>query len=114
MLYQTMEQNRDLQQKNKELIQHALDIKTMLRVQYNPPPQVLLQEPVILHDACGRPAPFHLDFITSADAFLAVLKIRFKDIGARKIALRQFDLREASRQKEIVLSRPWETVFLVS
>ncbi len=76
------------------------------------PPQVELQKPVILLDACGRVAPFHLDFIDSREAFIAVIKARFKDIGLKKIEKGEFCLEERHRKREIDLSRPWSTVFL--
>ena len=95
------------------------------------PPQVLLSEPAILHDARGRLLPFHLDFINSADvsiliqvqnairvavlklllqALIAVLKVRFEDIGLRKIEKGQFVLEDTFRKHTISLKSSWTTV----
>ncbi|KAI9719370.1 MAG: hypothetical protein M1812_003441 [Candelaria pacifica] len=76
------------------------------------PAQVELQRPVILLDACGRIAPFHLDFINSKEAFVAVLEVRFKDIGLEKIQKEEYILEERQRRREIDLSKPWNAVFM--
>lgn len=69
---------------------------------------------MILLDALGRIAPFHLEFITSADALLAVLKVRFKNVGSNRVQRLLFDLRQVGKKNEIDFFAPWETVFLVS
>ena len=95
------------------------------------PPQVLLSKPAILHDARGRLLPFHLDFINSADvsiliqvqsaicvavlklllqALIAVLKVRFEDIGLRKIEKGQFVLEDTLRKHGISLTSPWTKI----
>lgn len=76
------------------------------------PLQRATQQPVLLLDACGRLAHVHLDFITSAEAFMAVLKVRFQDAGQRKIERGQFILEEAGSRRAIDLRRPWHTCFL--
>lgn len=43
------------------------DIATIARVSQAVPAQVLLSTPVVLLDARGRCAPFHLEFIDSAE-----------------------------------------------
>ena len=43
------------------------DIATMMRVSQAIPAQVLFSTPVILLDARGRCAPFHLEFIDCAE-----------------------------------------------
>jgi hypothetical protein len=46
----------------------------------------LTEEPFMLEDAIGRVAPVHLQFVTSWDAFNAVLEIRFRDLqGFKKV-----------------------------
>lgn len=78
------------------------------------PPQVELQKPALLLDACDRRAPFHLEFISSADAFLAVLKIRFRQAGVRARGLRKLDDLEFvlhSQDKALNVALPWERVF---
>ena len=59
---------------NKELLQSVSELKKMLELQAAVPPQVLLQQPVILLDPFGKTAPFHLDFIDSCDCFMSVRK----------------------------------------
>jgi hypothetical protein len=80
------------------------------------PHQVTLQKPVVLLDALGKIAPFHLDFIHSFDALLAVLKIRFKDHGVSSTGLWMlqnwdFSLRHTGSNRPVDLRRPWATVF---
>lgn len=54
------------------------------------PPQIQLQQPVIFKDALDRVAPIHLAWITSWEAFHAVLKVRFKDRGLKKVERLEF------------------------
>ncbi|KAI9710409.1 MAG: hypothetical protein M1812_007445 [Candelaria pacifica] len=96
----------------QSLIQTVQHQQVMLQQLQKLPPQVELRKPVILEDACGRVAPFHLDFINSREAFVAVLKVRFKDIGLQKIENGEFCLEERGMKREIDLSRPWDTVLL--
>ena len=110
-----LEQQLDkLHCQNQRLEDHILEIKASVQLRQNLPPQILLQQPVILHDATGRIAPFHLEFISSAAALIAVLKVRFQHRGLRKIMLQEWALREARHQTQIDIHRPWETVFIVS
>jgi hypothetical protein len=107
------QQIKDLMAQNNSLETHILEIKAAVKIQNEVPPQILLQRPVVLNDALGRIAPFHLEFISSVEALLAVLKIRFKNVGLKKISLLEFELRERRQQKRIILQAPWETVFMV-
>lgn len=43
------------------------DLTTIVRTSQAVPAQVLLSTPVVLLDACGRCAPFHLEFIDSSE-----------------------------------------------
>jgi hypothetical protein len=73
----------------------------------------LAEEPFILEDAFGRVAPVHLQFVTSWEAFNAVLEIRFKDIqGFEKIKKKQYGLQEKATRREIDQNRPWQRAFL--
>ncbi|MCJ1414052.1 hypothetical protein MMC32_000377 [Xylographa parallela] len=56
------------------------------------PSQVERQQPVYLIDALGKAVPFHLEFVRSREAFLAVLKVNFSKIGsgAQKIERGEF------------------------
>ncbi|WEW61352.1 hypothetical protein PRK78_006842 [Emydomyces testavorans] len=115
----TLEQRqffRMLISQNEQLQQSLDDIRQLIRLQAAIPPQVILQKPVILLDAFGKIAPFHLDFIDSLDAFVAVLKIRSEQAGVRnsglkKLDKREFCIRDTHRRRNIDLDRPWTSVF---
>ena len=104
---------KNIQTQNTTLLQHVLEVKNSLHTQRVLPSQVLLQQPVVLHDALGRIAPFHLEFIDSVAAFLAVLQIRFERVGRPKVTRLEFDLRDTARQSPIALKRVWQGVFRV-
>ncbi|ORX97798.1 hypothetical protein BCR34DRAFT_456510, partial [Clohesyomyces aquaticus] len=73
----------------------------------------LIEEPFILEDAIGRVAPVHLQFVTSWDAFNAILEIRFKDVqGFRKVREKQYGLQDKVTGRDIEQSRPWQRAFL--
>ena len=88
-----------LMQQNRDLLHSIEELKGLLRVQSMIPAQVLLQQPVILLDAFGKVAPFHLEFIDSSEAFLSVLKIRFRKEGARPYGLQKLEKGEFSIQE---------------
>lgn len=72
----------------------------------------LLQEPFILEDGLGRIAPVHLQFITSWQAFEAVMRVRFEGLpGYEKITRHEFVLQEQPTMREISREQPWETAF---
>ena len=104
---------QELQEIMIKVLKTNLQIYHMiLNLQTNLPPQIERERPVILLDACGHLCPVHLDFINSAEAFLAVLKVRFKDIGLQKIERGQFALENAQTKRLIDLRRPWHTCML--
>ena len=45
--------------------------------------------------------------MTRVQAFIAVLKIRFKDLGLRKVETGQFSLEDTLRKKALDLNEPW-------
>ena len=105
-----------LMQQNKDLTRNVQDLRRMLQIQMTIPPQVLLQQPVILLDAFGKLAPFHLEFIDSLEIFTAVLKIRFRKEGVRppglaKVDNREFTIQETRRRRPIDIEKPWSKVF---
>ena len=109
----TQEQSRDLEDLVLNVLKINLQIYDMvLNVHKNLPRQVERQQPVMFLDACGRLSPVHLEFITSAEAFIAVLKVRFQHAGVRKIERGQFALEEAQTKRAIDLGRPWSICFL--
>ena len=54
-------------QNQQDMLVHLRGLSTMVKVTQAIPAQVLLSTPVILLDALGRRAPFHLEFIDSAE-----------------------------------------------
>ncbi|OBT55268.1 hypothetical protein VE04_05188 [Pseudogymnoascus sp. 24MN13] len=74
------------------------------------PPQVLLQRPLVFRDALDRVTPVHLDFIDSAEAFLAVLKIRFKEIGSEKLDRNEYTLTDDKQNRNLDMKKPWCSV----
>lgn len=101
---------------NRELRRDIQDLHQLLEVHMAIPPQVLLRPPVILLDAFGRVAPFHLDFIDSLETFTAVLKIRFRQAGVKPAGLakldnREFCVQESRRKVHLDLAKPWPSVF---
>lgn len=105
---------------NQQLVKEVVQLQGMLQFQNTLhlekqiPPQVLLQRPVVLLDACGTVAPFHLEFINSLDAFVAVLRVRFKHSGVSGRGLKKLDRLEfviRDRQRELCLTDTWEAVF---
>lgn len=105
-----------LMQQNKDLMRSVQGLQRMLQMQMTIPPQVLLQQPVILLDAFGKLAPFHLEFIDSLEVFTAVLKIRFRKEGVRqpglaKVDNREFTIQETRWRRPIDVEKPWSNVF---
>ena len=108
----TQEQTEELKQLMLKVLKANLQMYEMVvSMQATLPLKVERQQPVLFLDACGRLSPIHLEFITSAEAFLAVLKIRFKDAGMQKIEKGQFILEEARTKRLLDLRRPWNTCF---
>ena len=105
-----------LRHQNKELMQSVQDLGRMLKMQHAIPPQVLLQQPVVLLDCFGKKAPFHLEFVDSLDCFMAVLKVRFaqagvKESGVAKLENHEFSIQETHRKRFLDLTKPWDTIF---
>ena len=105
-----------LMRQNQELMRNIQDLNRLLQMQISIPPQVLLQQPVILLDAFGKIAPFHLEFIDSLESFSAVFKIRFRQAGVKQAGLSKIDRREfaiqESRHKRVLdLKKPWSSLF---
>lgn len=107
---QGVTQNHTIIQNQQQILGQVQELKTICSVNQEIPPQVLLSTPVILLDARGRSAPFHLEFIDSAEAFVAVLKIRFKDIGLRKIETEEYTLEDTRRKQALKLTDPWTKI----
>ncbi|KAF2674070.1 hypothetical protein BT63DRAFT_380723 [Microthyrium microscopicum] len=97
-------------QTNLRVFQIVHDIQIFIRQM---PGQVQRQQPVYLVDALNRLMPFHLEFIRSSDALLAVLKDNVKGTGCgpNMIDDRSFILEESATRLEIDLDEPWENCF---
>ncbi|MCJ1435234.1 hypothetical protein MMC27_004606 [Xylographa pallens] len=78
------------------------------------PGQVERQQPVYLIDALGKAAPFHLEFVRSREAFLAILKVNFSKIGsgAKKIERGEFFIQDTHSKRQIDLQADWNCCFL--
>ena len=103
-------------EQNRELLRTVQDLRTMLDMQRSLPTQVLLQQPVVLIDPFGKIAPFHLEFVDSADCLFAVLHARFAQAGVNpgglaKLDNREFSLEDVHRKRQIDLQKPWPRVF---
>ena len=103
-------------QQNKQLLHSIEDLRSMLQTQSAIPPQVLLQQPVILLDPFGKLAPFHMDFIDSSECFMAVLKARFQRNGITPAGLSKLDngdflIQDTRRKRAIDLNKNWAAVF---
>jgi hypothetical protein len=69
------------------------------------------QQPVIFRDALDRVAPIHLEWINCWEAFLAVLKVRFRERGLRKVENMEFALQRAGSRRDISMAESWEAAF---
>lgn len=103
-------------QQNKQLLHSIEDLRSMLQTQSAVPPQVLLQQPVILLDPFGKLAPFHMDFIDSSECFMAVLKARFRSNGVTRAGLSKLEngdflIQDTQRRRAIDLNKNWAAVF---
>ena len=101
---------------NKQLMQSLDDMRMMLQLQAKVPPQVMLQQPVILLDPFGKTAPFHLEFIDSSECFMAVLKTRFSGAGVTPAGLSKLDnhdflIQDSRQRRPIDLKKNWASVF---
>ncbi|GAM41354.1 hypothetical protein TCE0_042f14416 [Talaromyces pinophilus] len=107
---QLVESTAQILRTNIQLFQHIREIQNFItRI----PGQVERQQPVYLIDALGKASPFHLEFVRSAEAFTAILKVNFKDtgIGPQMIERGEFVIQETGSQLEIDLTKPWEMCF---
>lgn len=75
--------------------------------------QVQRQQPVYLIDPLNMERPFHLEFVQSADALLAVLKDNLKGTGCGPAMIDDghFAIEEMGTQVAINLQEPWNRCF---
>jgi hypothetical protein len=77
------------------------------------PGQIHRQQPVYLIDPFNRESPFHLEFVRSPEALLAILKINLKESGCgpTMIDRGEFAIEELGSQRPIDLTMPWNICF---
>ena len=105
-----------IMRQNTELMQAVQDMRKCLTAEKTVAPQVLLQAPVILLDPFSRMLPFHLEFVDSADALLAVLKSRFStagtaEAGIKKLERGEFAIEHTRHQRPVDLTARWSRVW---
>ncbi|KAL8758219.1 MAG: hypothetical protein Q9184_003988 [Pyrenodesmia sp. 2 TL-2023] len=108
-----IESNRQLVNANEHMAYELGQMRSVVQLQMEIPPQVHLQKPVIFLDACGKVSAFYLDFITCSEALLAVLKIRFRQHGVEERGLRMLDDSQfvlEDHRGTLDLSRDWSQV----
>ena len=108
-----LESNRQLIQANERIAHELHQMRGAVQLHIELPPQVALQKPVTLLDACGKVSAFHLDFINCAEAFLAVLKIRFQQHGVEELGLKMLDESQFVLEDfkgKLDLAKPWSQV----
>ncbi|KAI9736967.1 MAG: hypothetical protein M1834_000556 [Cirrosporium novae-zelandiae] len=99
-----------LRTSNVQILQVVLDIQTSIM---HIPRQIERQQPVYMIDALRKPSPFYLEFVRSAEALIAVLRVNFKKFGAaEKIDRGEFVIQDTCSKREIDLSQDWEMCFL--
>ena len=75
-------------------------------------PGQIEQQPVYLIDGLGRASPFHLEFIRSAEALVAVLAENFKKFGDKeKILDCEFVIEDSTSRQDIDLEADWDLCF---
>ncbi|PMD48130.1 hypothetical protein L207DRAFT_505187 [Hyaloscypha variabilis F] len=107
---QTLDMISSILRTNVKVFQIVLQIQQMItRI----PGQVDRQQPVYMIDALGRTSPFHLEFVRSAEALVAVLKVNFKKHGdaAKKIENGDFAIEDAATKRDIDLTADWDICF---
>ena len=100
-----LESSTQIVQTNLRVFQIVHDIQLfILRI----PGQVQPQQPVYLIDAFNKEGPFHLEFVRSAEALLAVLKVNLKELGCGLDMIDQgeFVIEESGTQNLIDIRGP--------
>ncbi|KAI8634146.1 hypothetical protein F5Y19DRAFT_412130 [Xylariaceae sp. FL1651] len=106
-----------IMQRTAEIIRFNIFIFHMLCMIYTTvlklPQQVDRERPVIIFDALGRVAPFHLEFVRSFEALNAVLIANFRNVpsGLRKIENGEFLVQDAATKRVINLRGDWSRCF---
>lgn len=116
-LAETIQQGKALLESSAQIIQTNLRIfqvahDTHLAI-LKIPGQIQRQQPICLVDPLNRESPFHLEFVRSAEALLAVVKSNLKSSGCgpAMIDRGEFAIEESGTQNPIDLTGPWEDCF---
>lgn len=105
-----------IMQQNSELKRTIDDMKRCLVAEKAVAPQVLLSSPIILLDPLSKSIPFHLEFVDSAECFLAVLKTRFANAGVQekeflKLDREEFVIEHSKHQISVNMTGKWDRVW---
>lgn len=105
-----LESSAQIVQTNLRVFQVVHDIQLFI---FRIPGQVQRQQPVYLIDPFNRESPFHLEFVRSREALLAVLKVNLKESGCgpAMVDRNEFAIEELGTQNSVDLTRPWESCF---
>ena len=100
-----LEMTTNVVQTNVQVFQIVLGVQNTIT-------QVARQQPVYLVDGLGRMSPFHLEFIRSKEAFVAVFAVNFRKFGADcKILNGEFAIEDSISKKDIDLDGDWDLGF---
>ena len=106
---QLLEMTTQVLRTNVQVFQVVAELHNIIK---RIPGQVERQQPVFLIDGLGRASPFHLEFIRSAEAFVAVLAVNFRKLGDdKKILNREFVIEDSSSKQDIDLEADWDLCF---
>jgi hypothetical protein len=95
-------------QTNLRVFQMVHDIQLLvLRI----PRQIQRLQPVYMTDPFNKESPFHLEFIRSPEALLAVLKLNLKETGCGPAIIDQGDfvIEELGTQTQIDINSSWDS-----
>lgn len=102
-----LEATTKMAQTNLRVFQMIFDVhQFILRV----PAQVNRQQPVYMIDAFGKESPFNLEFVRSAEALIAILKVNFKSTP-RMIEHGEFVIEDDGMKRAIDLTSDWQACF---
>ena len=102
---QLLEMTAQVMRTNVQVFQIVLGLQNTIA-------QVARQQPVYLIDGLGRASPFHLEFIRSKEALVAVFAVNFKKFGVDcKILSGEFAIEDSVTKKEIDLDSDWDFCF---
>jgi hypothetical protein len=107
---QLLESSAQIIQTNLRIFQIVHDMQLFL---LGIPGQIQRQQPVYLIDPYNKECPFHLEFVRSAEALLAILKVNLKESGCgpEMIDRGEFVIEEMGTQRVIDITDSWDICF---